>query len=246
MTSIRKGSPPASHSAAQRRPVEVPQVSAEVLRDPAAKAILDAADREQRQHGEISATAFDAMLQRAMQAPPGGMSDAVTAALNHVIDHKPLSTEAHRDAEIIRHANRCRQEGHIRREDVLDMMKRTVDETTGEVRPTSATALRYVGWRDADVMDAGARELMSGFLSAWYEDQFESPQVAEGRRQLEEQLAQDKLNFKEFMQRDKTRHKDRTHAQLKEDLAKQRIDTSDWQSLMLWLKTGKRTTQVTW
>lgn len=216
----------------------------EITNDAVARSILDAADAEVKQHGRISGRAFDAMLKRAMQAPPGQMSEAATAAINHVIEHKALDGDAERDASIIKSANACRTRGGISRADMADMMKRAWDGQKGEVRDTSATALRYVGWRDADVMDAGARELMTGFVTAWYEDQMETAAVREGRRQAAEQLAQDKRDFKEFVRRDKTSHKRQTYDDFKHDLKEHRIESSEWQTLMLWLQTGHKQTPV--
>lgn len=217
----------------------------EITNDAVARAILDAADAEVKQHGKISGRAFEAMLKRAMQAPPGQMSDAATAAINHVIENKALAQDAERDASIIKSANACRQRGGISRADMADMMKRAWDGEKGEVRDTSATALRYVGWRDADVMDAGARELMTGFITAWYEDQMETAAIREGRRQAAEQLAQDKRDFQAFLRRDKADHKRQTYTEFKHDLKEHRIEASEWQSLMLWLQTGHKEKPIT-
>lgn len=216
-----------------------------ITNDAVAQAILSAADAEVRQHGSVSGRAFDAMLKRAMQAPPGEMGAAATAAINHVIDTKTLSKDAERDASIIREANGCRKRGGISKDEMSGMMKRAWDGEKGEVRDTSATALRYVGWRDADIMDSGARELMTGFVTAWYEDQMETAAVREGRRQVEAQLAQDKKDFKDFLRRDKTDHKRQTIHELKAELKDNRIETSEWQTLMLWLQTGRKSKPVT-
>lgn len=217
----------------------------EITKDAVARSILEAADAEVKQHGRISGRAFDGLLRRAMQAPPGQMSEAATAAINHIIEHKALSEDAEKDASIIRSANACRKRGGISRADMADMMKRAWDGEKSEVRDTSATALRYVGWRDADIMDAGARELMTGFVTAWYEDQMESAALREGRRQAAEQLAQDKRDFKEFLRRDSTAHKRQTYEDFRQDLKEHRIEASEWQTLMLWLQTGRKQTPET-
>lgn len=249
MKSIRKDQAPTtkprSGGIRQADATQQTRLPPAITNDAVARAILDAADAEVKQHGRISGRAFDAMLKRAMQAPPGQMSEAATAAINHVIEHKALSTDAERDASIIKSANGCRKRGGISRADMADMMKRAWDGEKGEVRDTSATALRYVGWRDADIMDAGARELMTGFVTAWYEDQMETAAIREGRRQLEEQLAQDKRDFQDFLRRDKTDHKRQTFNEFKEDLKEHRIEASEWQSLMLWLQTGHKPKPIT-
>lgn len=256
MKTIRKTASPSASAAStpksggirqadSARTNETARVAPEITNDAVARAILDAADAEQRQHGKISGRAFDAMLKRAMQSGPGQMSEAASAAINHVIEHKALSADAERDASIIRSANRCRKRGGISRADMSDMMKRAWDGDKGEVRDTSATALRFVGWRDADIMDAGARELMTGFVTAWYEDQVESAAIREGRRQLEEQLAQDKRDFKDFLRTDKSEHKRQTYNEFKDDLKTNRVESSEWQTLMLWLQTGHKQKPVT-
>lgn len=244
MKSIRKdpaaSSAPKSGGIRQADAAQQKRVAPEITNDAVARAIIDAADAEEKQHGSISGRAFDAMLKRAMQAPPGQMSEAATAAINHVIENKALSQDAERDASIVKSANACRKSGGISRADMSDMMKRAWDGEKGEVRDTSATALRYVGWRDADIMDKGARELMTGFVTAWYEDQMETAAIREGRRQLEQQLAQDKRDFTDFLRRDKTEHKRQTFKEFKDDLKDNRIQSSEWQTLMLWLQTGHK------
>jgi hypothetical protein len=217
-----------------------------ISRDAVARAILDSAEREQRDRGAISGEALDGMLKRAMEGAPGQMSEAATQAIDHVLEHNKLGKDAEPLADIVRHANRCRREGGtLGRDDVRSMMKRAWDKGEDRVSDTAATAIRYVGWRDADIMDAGAKELMTSFVSAWYSDMVESPAVVEGRKQLEAQLAQDKRDFTEFVSRDKTEHKRHTLQEFKKDLKENRVEASEWQTLMLWLQTGQKQKPVT-
>lgn len=233
-------------SPVQAQRTESRPIPPKITADAVARSILEAAEFAEREKGAISKSDFEGMLKRAMASKPGQMNPAAAEAISLVVDRHKIAEDAKPLAEIIKDADRCRKDkGVITEKDLEGMMRRAWDRKQGGVDPAAATALRFVGWRDADIMDSGARALMTEFVSAWYHDVFESPAVKEGRRQLEEQLAQDKRDFQEFLVRDKREHKRVTVDELKEELQQKRIEASEWQTLMLWLKTGIKQKPIT-
>lgn len=129
--------------------------------------------------------------------------------------------------------------GKISRDDVASLFDRVYDKKTDKVDHKAAEALAYVSQEYEGKMDAGAKEVAHKFIQAYYTDAM-SGVTEEYRRQVEQQLAQDKRDFTEFLVRDKKEHKSQTLEEFKEDLKENRIETSEWQSLMLWLQTGTK------
>ena len=78
-----------------------------------------------------------------------------------------------------------------------------------------------------------------------YTDQVESGMLVEGRKQIEAQLAQDKKDFKDFLVQDGKEHHKVTFDEFRETLEENRIDSSDWQTMMLWLQTGVKRNPIT-
>lgn len=220
-------------------------VPPKITQDAVASSILQAAQRVEAEKGAIGKRDLEDMLKRAMDSQPGQMNEAAAEAISLVVEQHKVSDDARPLADIVKDADRCRKKGVITEGDLEGMMRRAWDGEKGRVDSGAATALRFVGWRDAPIMDAGARKLMSEFVSAWYQDMVESPALREGRRQLEEQLAQDKRDFKEFMRTDKAEHKQQSYDEFKEKLQTERVEASEWQSLMLWLQVGIKKNPIT-
>lgn len=229
----------------QARPIP-PQITQNAV----ARSIVDAARQAQAERGSIGKRDLEAMLERAMQGTPGQPNLAAAEAIDYVVEQHSIADDAKSLAGILKDAKRCRHQGEISQPDLENMMRRAWDADKKTVDPAAATALRFVGWRDAPIMDKGARQLMSEFVSAWYQDRVEAPNLVEGRRQIEAQLAQDKMDFRDFVDRDKAQ---RSHLETrrldyddyKEQLRDQRLDTSEWQSMMLWLQTGVKQDPIT-
>lgn len=215
-------------------------VAPHITQDAIARSLVENAARLEQEHGCIGKDDLEAMLKRAMDSQPGQMNAAAADAIDHIVAHHKLASDAQPMAEVLNDAKRCRDTGVIREADLEGMMRRAWDAKSGAVDKSAATALRFVGWRDAPIMDAGARQLMTEFVSAWWQDMVESPAVAEGRRQIEEQLAQDKRDFKDFVKTDKADHKKQHYEAFREGLKNERVEASEWQTLMLWLQTGAK------
>ena len=226
--------------AGQTRPVP-PQIT----QDAVARSIVDAAQQAQAERGAIGKRDLEALIERAMQGTPGQPNQAAAEAIDFVVEQHALADDAKPLADIVKDAKRCRKKGSISESDLENMMRRAWDGEKESVDPAAATALRFVGWRDAPIMDKGARQLISEFVSAWYQDRVEAPNVTEGRRQISEQLAQDKRDFRDFMHRDHHENKRLDYDEYKEQLQDQRLDTSEWQSMMLWLQTGAKQDPIT-
>ena len=216
-----------------------------ITEDAVARSILDAAKQAEADKGAVTKADFEDMLKRAMSSKPGEMNPAAAQAVTYVIERHRLSADAKPLADIIQHADSCRHKGHLSEKDLESMMRRAWDGERGQVDDGAATALRFVGWRDTDIMDAGARALMTDFVSAWYHDRVESPAVQEARRQAAEQLAQDKQDFRDFMKTDKAEHQKLSYGEFKDKLQHDRVDASEWQTLMLWLQTGVKKKPIT-
>lgn len=228
-----------------RPPLNAAAKLARLREDQFAREILDAAGAMRDARGPLCQSDFESLLKRAMASQPGRMHPAAAEAIDYIVDQHEFAQDAQPMAAILRDARQARAGGVISEQDLEGMMRRAWKPDAQSVDAGAAMALRFIGWRDAPIMDAGARQLMSEFVSAWYQDQVESAAVVEGRRQIEEQLAQDKRDFRDFMVTDRRDFERVEYDDFKAKLQDDRIDTSEWQSLMLWLQNGVKSDPIT-
>lgn len=136
------------------------------------------------------------------------------------------------------------KKGKIERDDVVALFDRVYDKKTEQVDSNAAAALAAISDEFKDKMDTGAQALATEFIQAYHSDAM-GGLTDEYRKQVEQQLAQDKHDFREFLTEDHKEHKKLSHEEFREELQDNRVETSDWQSLMLWLKTGVKTNPYT-
>ena len=132
------------------------------------------------------------------------------------------------------------QKGKLNRTDIEDLLRRSWNSETKTVDKSAAEALTFINEAFGDKMDAGAAGLMKDFQVAYYQDMVMDKNIQESMRMAAEQLAMDNKLFKEFVKEDRMDHKQETYQEFKEDLQENRVETSEWQSMMLWLQTGRK------
>lgn len=208
--------------------------------------VEDAEKRANLRGGKIAGDDLNDLMNRAMEQQPGSeVAAAMREAMTHVVEEHDFTQDAQPQADALKTIAQAREDGSLSKQQTVDMIQDMVDRSGGKITDKASNAIKYAAWSSGDIMDDGARLMVGNFLTAWYEDQVESGVLVEGRRQLKQQLAQDKQDFKDFMTRDKGEHKRKSLDEFKEDLQENRVDSSDWQTLMIWLQTGLKKNPIT-
>lgn len=95
-----------------------------------------------------------------------------------------------------------------------------------------------------NVLDEGAQKFTNTLRDAYYADMIDTAN-ADYNRRAREQLAQDIKSFHEFVVDSHDRADKRDFDDFKKQLKEDRIETSEWQTMMLWLTTGAKQSQIT-
>ena len=132
------------------------------------------------------------------------------------------------------------EKGELNRSDIEGLLRRSWDKKSNSIDKGAAEALTFINETFADKMDSGASSLMRDFQVAYYKDSVMDKGIQESMRMAAEQLALDNRLFTDFVKEDKSEHKQETYEDFREDLQENRVETSDWQSMMLWLQTGRK------
>lgn len=252
MATIRKSGKGGAHGGAlrpadagQQKKVRAARLQ-RILGNGAAKGLVEEAEaRAKDKGGVIDGRDLSALMTRAMKKPPGGTDgNALREAIEHITDVHTLSADAKPQAEALKVMTDCRTHGSMTKKQTTDMVQDMVNRAGGKLTDEASTAIKYAAWSNGDIMDDGAKMFMTSFISSWYQDTVENGMLAEGAKQAKQALAQDKTDFKDFMTRDKTEHKRKDLSEFKDDLKENRIDSSEWQTLMIWLQTGLKKSPI--
>jgi hypothetical protein len=209
-------------------------------RGSARKIVRDIIDREkQRTGGMVDGQAMEALLDRATNLyPPGQVPTEAREEMISALKTESLDGDAERARDILSQAMDCRKKGKVELDDVKGMIRRGWDPEKGGMSGAAAKAIKFSGWADGDIMTKEAKQVMTSFVESFHMDMMANQATEARNKEIAQQLAQDKRDFQDFLVQDHKEHKRIDYGDFKEKLQDDRVDTSEWQTLMLWLQTG--------
>lgn len=92
----------------------------------------------------------------------------------------------------------------------------------------------------ANYLDDSAKAFSAGLRKSYYADSVDAQDITEYAAKVRETLAQDQRSFDEHLLRSSSQVQELDYEEFRETLGDDRLEASDWESMMLWLTTGAK------